>query len=79
MYYHFRLVLIGLFYTSCMCIFLCTETISVYAICAVNIFSFVIIILELNIWNILMAAVLGLFCFGFCSEFVALIDNNADL
>lgn len=72
MYYHFRLVLFGLFYTFCMCIFLCTETISVYAICAVNIFSFVIIILELNIWNILMAAVL-------VSEFVALIDNNADL
>lgn len=42
MYYHFRLVLFGLFYTFCMCIFLCTETISVYAICAVNIFSFVI-------------------------------------
>lgn len=34
-------ILFRLFYTFCMCIFLCTETISVYPIHAVNI-SFVI-------------------------------------
>lgn len=41
-------VLFQLFYTFA-CIFLCTYTISVYAICAVNIFSFAISYFEIKL------------------------------
>lgn len=46
MYDHCKL-LFQLFYTFA-CIFLCTYTISVYAVCAVNIFSFAISYFEIK-------------------------------